>query len=62
MIQTKSENFLAGISDYYFNNPNKKSKDKRNHPPIWMKFKLHQKEWEAGWNYAKGIDINAPVV
>lgn len=58
---TKSDNFLTGISDYYFINSNKRSKDKRTAPPIWMKFKLHRKEWEAGWNYAKNLDINASI-
>lgn len=51
-----NENFLTGISDYYFVNKNKKSKDKRNKPPLWMKFKLHQKEWQAGWDYAKSLE------
>ena len=57
MNQTKNENFLAGISDYYFYNPNKKPRDKRNQPPMWMKFKLHQKEWQDGWDYAKKQEI-----
>ena len=40
----KSENYLLGISDFYFF---------RNKHPVWLKFKLHQKEWKEGWTYAK---------
>jgi hypothetical protein len=50
----KSENFLQGISDYYFSDTRK---DKRNKPPRWMQFKLHQKEWQDGWDYAKNQEI-----
>ena len=52
----KSDNFLTGISDYYFINKRRKSKDRRNSPPLWMTFKLHQKEWKAGWDYAKEME------
>ena len=41
----KSESYLTGISDYYFY---------RNKSPVWMKFKLHLKEWKEGWEWAKG--------
>ena len=51
----KNENYLTGISDYYFSNTRK---DRRSKPPKWMKFKLHQKEWQAGWDYAKAQDID----
>ena len=53
-----SENFLTGIADYYFTSKSSKSKDKRLVPPLWMKFKLHQKEWKEGWAHAKKQDIN----
>jgi len=46
----KSEYFLHGISDYYFSNT---KKDTRKVPPPWMTFKLHKKEWQDGWDYAK---------
>jgi hypothetical protein len=52
-----NENFLNGIADYYFINKVPKSKDRRTSPPLWMKFKLHQKEWKEGWEYAKKQDI-----
>lgn len=61
-MNRKSENFLNGISDFYFINRNRKSKDRRTSPPEWMKFKLHQKEWQAGWDYAKEQEYKAPVV
>lgn len=48
-IHQKSENYLLGISDYYWY---------RNSPPKWMHFKLHLKEWKAGWEWAKLQDIN----
>ena len=44
MKTNKSENYTLGISDYYWF---------RNKHPIWMKYKLHQKEWKEGWAYAK---------
>ena len=47
----KTENYLLGISDYFWF---------RNKPPIWMRFKLHVKEWKEGWAYAKRQDIKAP--
>lgn len=43
-MENKSENHLLGIHDYYFY---------RNKFPVWMKFKLHQKEWKEGWNWGK---------
>ena len=54
----KSEWFLNGIADYYFINNNKKSKDKRNSPPLWMEFKLHINEWKAGWVYASQQELH----
>lgn len=51
-MTNRSENYLLGISDFFFVNSNKKSKDRRNSAPAWMKFKLHQKEWQEGWDYA----------
>jgi hypothetical protein len=44
MENMKSENYLLGISDYYFF---------RNKFPVWLKFKLHQREWKEGYNWAK---------
>jgi len=52
-----SDNFLTGIADYYFVNPRKRSKDRRTSPPLWMTFKLHQKEWRAGYAYAKEQEL-----
>ena len=48
----RNENYLLGISDYFWY---------RNKHPVWMKFKLHQKEWKQGWEYAKKQDIKSPV-
>lgn len=44
MTANKTENHLLGISDYYWF---------RNKHPVWMKFKLHQKEWKEGHDWAK---------
>jgi hypothetical protein len=55
MNTNKSENFLLGISDYFFNDT---KKDKRSSPPKWMKFKLHQKEWKEGYEYARTQEID----
>jgi hypothetical protein len=48
MENKTTENHLLGISDYFWF---------RNKSPVWMKFKLHQREWQIGWDYAKKQDI-----
>lgn len=48
----RNENYLLGISDYFWY---------RNKHPVWLTFKLHQKEWKQGWDYAKLQDIKSPV-
>ena len=56
-ILKKSEFFIQGVSDYLFIPKGKK--DIRNKCPDWMmKFKLHQKEWQEGYNYAKSLDLS----
>lgn len=51
---TKSESFLTGVSDYYFKDT---KKDRRSAPPKWMTFKLHIKEWNEGWLFAKQQEL-----